>query len=65
MSRHRFFFVSRVRSANAERMFFQDWAVPGFDEIPQTRPTYPCECLLMYQGLFKQTADTEGKPAFF
>ena len=52
--------AENIARANAEKMFFSNWKVPTFAELPQTKPVYPCECLLMTQGLFQQMTDTTG-----
>ena len=46
---------------NAEKAFFADWKIPTYDDIPLAKPSYPCECLLMYQGIFMKSTDKAGK----
>ena len=57
--------AENIARGNAERMFFANWDVPTFDQIPQVKPTYPCECLLMNQGIFQQMVDEKGEPRAF
>ena len=51
-----------IAKGNAEKHFFKDWKIPTYDEIPLAKPSYPCECLLMNQGIFTQSTDKAGKP---
>ena len=42
---------------NAENEYFKDWNPPSDGRYAKLDPTYDCECLYNYQGLFVKTGE--------
>ena len=42
---------------NAELEYFKDWEIPTEGRYAKIEPTYDCECLYNYQGLFVKTGE--------